>query len=74
MYPTDMQAGLYDINKEITILDILDRVLTKGVVITGDIVISVADIDLIYVGLRVLLSSVETMEKNVISNSNSIKL
>ena len=69
-----MQAGLYDINKEITILDILDRVLTKGVVITGDIVISVADIDLIYVGLRVLLSSVETMEKNVISNSNSIKL
>ncbi|MEI7788360.1 MAG: gas vesicle protein [Chlorobiaceae bacterium] len=58
-----MQDGLYDIKKEITILDILDRVLTKGVVITGDIVISVADIDLIYVGLRVLLSSVESMEK-----------
>ena len=32
-------------------------------VITGDIVISVADIDLVYLGLRVLLSSVETMEK-----------
>jgi hypothetical protein len=58
-----MENDLYDVNKEITILDILDRVLTKGVVITGDIVISVADIDLIYVGLRVLLSSVETMEK-----------
>ncbi len=58
-----MQDDLYDINKEITILDVLDRVLTKGVVITGDIVISVADIDLIYLGLRVLLSSVETMEK-----------
>ncbi|MEI6692577.1 MAG: gas vesicle protein [Chlorobium sp.] len=58
-----MQDDLYEINKEITILDILDRVLTKGVVITGDIVISVADIDLIYLGLRVLLSSVETMEK-----------
>ena len=57
-----MQEDLYDVNKEITILDILDRVLTKGVVITGDIVISVADIDLIYLGLRVLLSSVETME------------
>ena len=58
-----MQEDLYDRNKEITILDVLDRVLTKGVVITGDIVISVADIDLIYLGLRVLLSSVETMEK-----------
>jgi len=58
-----MQDDLYAINKEITILDVLDRVLTKGVVITGDIVISVADIDLIYVGLRVLLSSVETMER-----------
>ena len=58
-----MENDLYDVNKEITILDILDRVLTKGVVITGDIVISVADIDLSYVGLRVLLSSVETMEK-----------
>ncbi|MBZ4218596.1 MAG: gas vesicle protein [Chlorobium sp.] len=58
-----MQDDLYDVNKEITILDVLDRVLTKGVVITGDIVISVADIDLVYLGLRLLLSSVETMEK-----------
>ena len=58
-----MQENLYETNKEITILDVLDRVLTKGVVITGDIVISVADIDLVYLGLRVLLSSVETMEK-----------
>jgi hypothetical protein len=58
-----MQDDLYDINKEITILDVLDRVLTKGVVITGDVVISVADIDLVYLGLRLLLSSVETMEK-----------
>jgi hypothetical protein len=50
-------------SEEVTLLEILDRVLDKGVVISGDIVISVADIDLIYLGLRVLLSSVETMEK-----------
>ena len=49
--------------QDVTLLEILDRVLTKGVVISGDIVISVADVDLIYLGLRVLLSSVETMEK-----------
>ena len=44
-------------------MEILDRVLDKGVVISGDMVISVAEVDLIYLGLKVLLSSVETMEK-----------
>jgi len=47
----------------VTLLEVLDRVLDKGVVISGDMVISVADVDLIYLGLKVLLSSVETMEK-----------
>jgi hypothetical protein len=50
-------------SKEVTLLEILDRVLDKGVVISGDMVISVADVDLIYLGLKVLLSSVETIEK-----------
>ena len=50
-------------SKEVTLLEVLDRVLNKGVVVSGDIVISVADVDLIYLGLKVLLSSVETMEK-----------
>jgi len=50
-------------SKDVTLLEILDRALDKGVVVSGDIVISVADVDLIYVGLKVLLSSVETMEK-----------
>jgi len=50
-------------SKNVTLLEILDRVLEKGVIISGDMVISVADVDLIYVGLKVLLSSVETMEQ-----------
>jgi hypothetical protein len=41
----------------------LDRVLNKGVVVTGELVISVADIDLIYIGLNVLLSSVQTARR-----------
>lgn len=49
--------------KNVTLLDLLDRMLDKGVVLTGDITISVADIDLVYVGLKVLLSSVETIEQ-----------
>lgn len=50
-------------SRDVTLLEVLDRVLDKGVIISGDIVISVANVDLIYVGLKVLLSSVETMEK-----------
>jgi len=49
--------------KDITLIEALDRVLERGVIIAGDLTISVADVDLIYVGLKVLLSSVETMEK-----------
>ena len=50
-------------SRDVTLLEVLDRVLDKGVVVSGDIVISVADVDLIYVGLKVLISSVETMER-----------
>lgn len=50
-------------SKDVTLLELLDRILNKGVVITGDIVISVADVDLVYLGLKLLLSSVETMER-----------
>ncbi len=49
--------------KQVTLLEVLDRVLDKGIVISGDLVISLAEIDLIYVGLKVLVSSVETMER-----------
>ena len=49
--------------KQVALLDLLDRILNKGVILRGDITISVADVDLIYVGLKLLLSSVETAEK-----------
>lgn len=49
----------YDPDKEKALLsDVLDRVLNTGVTISGDLIIGIADIDLIYVGLRVLLTSV----------------
>lgn len=50
-------------DKNLTLLELLDRVLDKGVVVAGDITISVADIDLIYVGLRLLVCSVEKMQE-----------
>ena len=48
---------------EVTLLELVDRVLNKGVVLSGDITLSVADVDLVYVGLRLLLSSAATAER-----------
>lgn len=45
-----------------TLLDLLDRVLGKGVVAYGDIVLSIADLDLVYLNLRAVLSSIGTLE------------
>jgi gas vesicle structural protein len=50
------------IRDEVTLVELVDRVLNKGVVVTGDITLSVADVDLVYVGLRLLLASATTLE------------
>jgi gas vesicle structural protein len=49
--------------QEVTLLDLVDRAVDHGVILTGDITIAVADIDLIYVGLQVLLASVERVQQ-----------
>jgi len=43
--------------------ELLDRALNKGVVLWGEATISVAGVDLVYVGLKVLLASVDTAER-----------
>ena len=48
---------------ELSLLETLDHVLNRGLVIAGEITISVADIDLVFLGLNVLLSSVETAQE-----------
>jgi hypothetical protein len=50
------------LREQVSLLDLVDRVLNKGVVLTGDLTLAVADVDLVYVGLRVLLASVATLE------------
>ena len=49
---------------EVTLLELVDRVLNKGVVLRGDITLSVADVDLVYVGLNLLIASVATLEQS----------
>jgi gas vesicle structural protein len=46
--------------EDVSLLEIIDHVLNAGVVIHGSVVISVAGVDLVYVGLNVVLTSVET--------------
>lgn len=46
--------------EDISLLEIIDHVLNAGVVIHGSLVISVAGVDLVYLGLNVVLTSVET--------------
>jgi hypothetical protein len=50
-------------NTDLSLLETLDHVLNRGLVIAGEITISVADIDLIFVGLNVMVSSVETAQE-----------
>ncbi len=50
-------------NQQVSLCEALDRVLNKGAVIVGEVTISVADIDLVYLGLQAVLTSVETAKK-----------
>jgi hypothetical protein len=47
-------------HREVALVDVVDRLLGGGVVITGDVTLSIADVDLVYLNLRLLLSSVPT--------------
>jgi len=48
--------------QEASVLELVDRLLHKGVVLIGEATISVAGVDLIYLGLNVVLAAVETIE------------
>ena len=51
--------------QEASLLEVLDHVLNAGVVLHGSLVISVAGVDLIYLGLNVILTSIETALKHI---------
>jgi hypothetical protein len=47
---------------EMSLLELADRLLNRGVVLTGEATISVAGVDLIYLGLNVVLTAVENLK------------
>jgi hypothetical protein len=48
------------VDEHVSLCEALDRLLHQGVVIHGDVVLSVAGVDLVYLGLDVFLASVDT--------------
>ena len=60
-----MAEEVYELGEEdeLSLLETLDHVLDRGLVIAGEVTIAVADIDLVYLGLNLLLGSVETVNE-----------
>lgn len=57
-----MSGRLADLpDEELSVLDLADRLLNRGVVITGEATISVAGVDLIYLGLNLILAATESI-------------
>lgn len=44
--------------RQIALIDLLDRLLSGGAVLTGDLVLSIADVDLVHINLRAVIRSV----------------
>jgi hypothetical protein len=58
----EMDAPGVRLGNDATLVDLLDRVLERGVVVTGDVMLTVAGVDLVYVGLRLILKGVDGTE------------
>ena len=48
-------------DQDASLLDIIDHVLTKGVVVSGDVVLALADVDLVYLRLSALLCAADRL-------------
>lgn len=56
-------------NEELSVLEALDHLLDRGVIIAGEAVISIGDVDLLYLGLNIVLANVDA----IIRTSNKPK-
>ena len=62
LFPNVTSARAHD--RQSSLLDALDNVLNRGAVINGDIVLGVADVDLIYLKLSVLLAALDKVTRH----------
>lgn len=54
------------VGEDVALVDLVDRLVGGGVVLSGDIVLSVADVDLVYLGLRLVLAPAHLVEETLI--------
>jgi len=54
----DVVAG-----REVALVDVLDRLLADGVVLSGDLTLAIADVDLVHLSLRTLITSITGEEE-----------
>jgi gas vesicle structural protein len=64
-----MSDDLLPLDERVRLVELVDRVLDRGVVLRGDVIISVAGIDLVYLELRLLLAAMETLERSRSDNA-----
>jgi hypothetical protein len=57
--------------EHVSLCEALDRILNKGAVVVGEVTISVANVDLIYLGLQVILTSIETVRQTLTLTSSA---
>jgi len=50
------------VGREVALVDLLDRLLANGVVVAAEVILSVADVDLVRISLRALVTSVRASE------------
>ncbi len=67
-----IRADHVDAERRVALVDLLDRVLAGGVVISGDIKLAIADVDLVQISLRALISSISTLYAPVGSMSRDV--
>jgi gas vesicle structural protein len=53
----------FSAEEQLTLAELVNRVLDRGAIVAGDVVISVAGVDLIYVGLQVAIAAAETANR-----------
>jgi Gas vesicle protein len=45
-------------NRDVALVDLLDRLLASGAVLTGEVTLAIADVDLVHISLRALITSI----------------
>jgi hypothetical protein len=52
-----------DLQSQMSLAELVSRVLDRGALVTGEVTISIAGVDLLFVGLQLVLAAAESMQR-----------